>query len=259
MDLATTLATIVLAIAALGSLVLTCRALRLTRIDVQQSRYARIDARSPRVIVRSTVEPVFPACGLPRVVTAVEARIPAGTRLDMPGSAATQLGLACYVELFNEGSATAFIDLPRGAIRVSGDGIRPDETDPDLMRWRGGHRLNTQLAPGEACWLLMEGWRDAADWVRLYQFYSGDIWEAPSTTSAADVPGHRFDLDVRDQFAEGICDLVTVDVLGLPLTPLPGADSSWQVTGPVFTPFTSPKTAVQVRETLRDYPTDRRH
>lgn len=55
--------------------------------DVQQSRRARIDARSPRVIVLGYREPALPAALQSDVVTPNLGQMDAGARFDLPGRA----------------------------------------------------------------------------------------------------------------------------------------------------------------------------
>jgi hypothetical protein len=255
----TTIATVVLAVAALGSFVVTARSLRLTRTDVQQSRFSRIDARSPRVIARNSSEPILPASTPADVVTNIDVRLPVDRRFDLPGAADQRVTLVCYAELFNEGTATAFLHLPAGAIPVEGAQQRPKESEPKLLTWRAGRSLQDRLAPGESRWYLLEGTRTVAEWSRLYALYGGDMWARPPGTPAAgtiapgDVPGWRFTFRMSDQFAEGVEDLLVIDALCLPLKPVEGSGSSWQPRGPVLTPYTPPISAIEVRPTVRHY------
>jgi hypothetical protein len=188
------------------------------------------------------------------VVTGVVNKLVSGQWFDLPGAAENKITVAAYVELFNEGTVTAFVELPPGAIVVNGVGERPDETHPHLMRWSARLPLPPlTLVPDEHMWLLLENGRTVAEWARSYQRYDGDIWSYTYGDDADEVPGYRYEFTVREQFVDGVTDRLVVDALVLPLVPKPGSASGWQSNFPVLTPYTPPKTALEVGPTVRSY------
>jgi hypothetical protein len=210
-------ATVVLAIVGFAAFWVTWRALSVARDDAKQARYGRIDERAPRVIARNSTSPALPAARSPGSITSVWYPMQTDERLDMPGHADWKIDIEAYVELFNEGSSTAFVQLPSGAIPVITGGIRPDELDPLLTPWALGHRISLTIGPQESRWFLLHRGRPLSEWMRLYELYGGSIHSFDG--GDADVPGWRFVFDVSDQFADGMHDELTVDVLVLPVHP----------------------------------------
>lgn len=246
-------ATAVLAVVAMAAFWATLRALRAAQEDNRQARYARIDARAPRVIVREAVPPALPGAIAQKTITPVWFAMAADQRFDLPGHSDWQVELGCYVELVNEGTATAFVRLPPGAIAVSGPGERPPEDHRDLLSWALGRRLEFRLDPSGSRWILLQSGRSIEDWVQLHRAYAGDIFNYEPTMDARVIPGLRFTVDVEDQFAEGVHDRLIIEALALPLTPIEGSGSAWQPTFPLLNPMRGTNTGIRVQRTHRDY------
>lgn len=234
-------ATVALAAVALLTLGIVILQAKLTRMavaaaldDVAESRHARIDARSPRVIVSDKTDPLMPSAMRQSTVTAVRWSLPSGHRFDLPGDAEQGVVLTAHVQLHNEGPASAFLTLPPGAIAVASPDDRPSEAGIDTFRWAIGKRLECRLAPGQTQWFLLEAGHSVAEWAELWHSFAGDI---TNSVAREEVPGVRFVVEIRDQFAATFLDTLTVDLLALPLEPLPGSDSSWHTRTFVGDPF----------------------
>jgi hypothetical protein len=137
---------------------------------------------------------------------------------------------------------------------VDAPGDRPADDHRDLLAWALGRRLELRLSPGATAWLLLQGGRSVDDWVRLHQLYAGSILNVEPATAATDQPGVRFSIDVQDQFAEGVHDVLMIDALALPLSPIDGSASGWRPTFPLLNPMQGTNTSVRVHGSLRSYP-----
>lgn len=240
-DSAAAWATVALASVALLTLAVAIWQAKLTRAavaaaldDVAESRQARIDARSPRVIVSDKTDPLMPAAKRQSTVTGVRWPLAPGHRFDLPGSADQAVVLTAHVQLHNEGPTSAFLTLPPGGIAVPSPDDRPSDEGINTFRWAIGKRLEYRLAPGQTQWFLLEAGHSVGEWADLWHRFEGDITKS---VDAEPVPGVRFVVEIRDQFAGTFLDTLTIDLLALPLQPLTGSDGSWQTRAFVGDPF----------------------
>lgn len=124
--------------------------------------------------------------------------------------------------------------LPPGGIAVPSPDDRPSDEGINTFRWAIGKRLEYRLAPGQTQWFLLEAGHSVAGWGDLWPSFEGDITKS---VDAEPVPGVRFVVEIRDQFAGAFLDTLTIDLLALPLQPLTGSDGSWQTRTFVGDPF----------------------
>jgi hypothetical protein len=249
-------ATVLLAIGALAALLLNARALRAAFGSVQETQRARIDARAPRVVVIEAPEPVWPGARRQDHVTGSRWDLTSGMTFDLPGAANQQLLLTAYVLLRNEGTSSAFIDLPVGGIPVSGNGVRPGDAGVETFNWSGQARLSCRIGPGEDRWILLEHGHTVQRWAELWHMYDGKIVGTQAAAgSTAPTPGVRFVFEISDQFTESVRDQLTVDVLGLPIRPIEGSTGRWEARTFVNGPL-APTTATRIVGLHRSYGDD---
>ncbi|MEO6702587.1 MAG: hypothetical protein ABIP57_13955 [Jatrophihabitantaceae bacterium] len=246
-------ATVLLAIGALAALILNARTLRAAFAGVQESQRARIDARAPRVVIVEAPEPTWPAARRQSHVTGSRWALSSADTFDLPGAANKQLFLTAYVLLHNEGASSAFVHLPVGGIPVWDKQVRPDDAGIETFDWSGQVRLSCRIGPGESQWVLIENGHTVQRWAELWRMFNGAIVGVePAPGSAAAVPGVRFVFEVTDQFTDSFHDELTVDVLGLPITPIEGSTDRWQARTFVNGPLAS-TTATRIIGLRRTY------
>jgi ribosomal protein L25 (general stress protein Ctc) len=207
---------------------LAAKAVNAAIADVAESRHARIDSRSPMVIVGAKTEPVIPACLKQSVITASRHSLTAEMRFDLPRDAHTKLLLTSYIQLHNEGVTSAFITLPPGSAWVPNPGERIQESNLLFMPWALGQNLNYRLGPNMSSWFLVEKGLEVEEWARLWHLFEGDIDRQISDPS--EIPGVRIEISIKDQFASpAYLDTLIVDLLQLPIQPVLLAASSWEL------------------------------
>jgi hypothetical protein len=202
-------ATLGVAVVGVVQVVITRRAVAVTRDDVREASRARVDALAPRVAY-------FPVAGLwpPHMdvdydVTA-RASLTEDTRLVMPRDEVLTVYLSGAVDLVNEGKSTALVTLPVNAAVVGPGGSVDLPADSGSWEQLRQERV-IQVSPGERVRV----------WVRAGEPLPWWLSEAPAPVTMV--------ITAEDTFTEGVRDVTTVSLQAVPLVPSASRDGSWSL------------------------------
>lgn len=209
--------TLALAAVGAGQTWVTRQAVVATRKDVREARLARIDATAPRVTFLATEHSWPPHIPVANDMTG---RMPLNhdTSYVLPRDAATNVYVAGYFEMVNEGRTTALVTLPEDVIVVQqqpADGQQPDPPrDQQTSEQLRTVKVHT-LRPGESVPI----------WVRAARPLAG--WVGQGDGPVASLPPLVKTVTVEDTFGDGVVDRTELQLRGQPLVPSGKDDGHW--------------------------------
>jgi hypothetical protein len=178
---------------------------------------ARVDARSPRVVVIVS-RPQWPPreAAISGHAGAKPAEIGPDVRYQLPMDQDRRIGLMTYGLLRNDGHSTAVVQL-------SGARFQDPFAASVSGRFSGVDLGNQTMAlpPGDQIGFEFFAVRPIIDWVTAYE----------ERTSAPAESKCHFEVIARDTFDEGIADNILVEVQAYPVEPVPGNAAGWMLSG----------------------------